>query len=218
MLQKFLQIFYIILFSLNLISCSSSREFSEYDNVEGILIEDGIASWYGIEFHGKSTANGETYNKNDFTAAHRTLPFGSIVRVTNLDNGKYVIVRINDRGPFAKNRIIDLSQKAAQKIEMISNGSAKVELQLLNKSPNSKMPNDIKVPHFSVQVGSFKNKNDAIKVSSEIENSRVEEAIVNGEKYFRIYVGLFTDKDEATNLRDELKIKGIEGFVKQVEN
>ncbi|MBK7103768.1 MAG: septal ring lytic transglycosylase RlpA family protein [Ignavibacteriae bacterium] len=210
--------FLIIIISLYIISCSSSKEFSEFRDVEGILIEDGIASWYGKEFHGKSTANGETYDKNDFTAAHRTLPFGSIVRVTNSENNKSVIVRINDRGPFAKNRIIDLSQKAAQKIEMISSGSAKVELRLLSKSSNSKMPNDLKVPNYSVQVGSFKNKNEALKVSSEIENSRVEEAFVNGEKYFRIYVGLFTNKDEASKLKDELMNNGIDGFVKQIEN
>lgn len=80
------------------------------------------------------------------------------------------------------------------------------------------MPNDLKVPNYSVQVGSFKNKNEALKVSSEIENSRVEEAFVNGEKYFRIYVGLFTNKDEASKLKDELMNNGIDGFVKQIEN
>ncbi|MFZ1288866.1 MAG: septal ring lytic transglycosylase RlpA family protein [Melioribacteraceae bacterium] len=215
---KIFRILALIILSFYFIACSSSREFSEYENLEGLLIESGIASWYGKEFHGKSTANGETYNKSELTAAHRTLPFGSIVRVTNIENNKSVIVRINDRGPFAKDRIIDLSQKAAQKIEMISSGSAKVELRLLSKSINSKMPNDIKVPHYSVQVGSFKNKNDALKVSSEINNSRVEEVILNGEKYYRIYVGLFTEKDEASKLKDELMNNGIDGFVKQVEN
>jgi len=217
-MQNLKKIIILIVFSLYLISCSSSKEFSEYENVEGVLIEDGIASWYGSDFHGKSTASGETYNKNEMTAAHRTLPFNSIVRVINKENNKSVIVRINDRGPYMKDRIIDLSQKAAQNIDMISAGSAQVELRLLSKTTSPNMPRDIKVPHYSVQVGSFKNKNDAINVSSGIIDSRVVGVMVNGEKYYRIYVGLFTDKNEAAELMNELKSKGIDGFVKQIEN
>ncbi|MBO6783539.1 MAG: septal ring lytic transglycosylase RlpA family protein, partial [Alphaproteobacteria bacterium] len=76
--------------------------------------ETGIASWYGPNFHGKKTANGETYNQNDLTAAHRTLPMPSAVRVTNLENGRSLVVRINDRGPFARGRIIDMSRRGAQ--------------------------------------------------------------------------------------------------------
>ncbi len=92
---------------------------------------EGIASWYGKDFHGKETASGETYNMYDLTAAHRTLAFGSRVRVTNLDNGKDVVVRINDRGPFTKGRIIDLSFEAARRLDMISEGTARVELRVL---------------------------------------------------------------------------------------
>ncbi len=92
----------------------------------------GIASWYGPKFHRKRTANGERFNKYDMTAAHPTLPMPSIVRVTNLENGKSVKVRINDRGPFARNRIIDLSKKAAQKLDMIGQGTARVRVQYLD--------------------------------------------------------------------------------------
>lgn len=92
---------------------------------------EGIASWYGKDFHGKETASGETYNMYDLTAAHRTLAFGSRVRVTNLDNGKDVVVRINDRGPFTKGRIIDLSFEAARRLDMLSEGTARVELRVL---------------------------------------------------------------------------------------
>ena len=92
---------------------------------------EGIASWYGKDFHGKETASGETYNMYDLTAAHRTLAFGSRLKVTNLDNGKDVVVRVNDRGPFTKGRIIDLSFEAARRLDMISEGTARVELTVL---------------------------------------------------------------------------------------
>lgn len=91
----------------------------------------GVASYYGPGFHGKKTANGERFNMNALTAAHRTLPFGTRVRVTNLDNGRSVVVRINDRGPFAKGRIIDLSKVAAKRIGMIQSGTARVRLEVL---------------------------------------------------------------------------------------
>ena len=93
--------------------------------------ETGIASWYGPNFHGKKTANGEKYDMNALTAAHRTLPLPSIVRVTNLENGRSIIVRVNDRGPFAKGRIIDLSRKAADSLDMISKGTARVRVRIL---------------------------------------------------------------------------------------
>lgn len=93
----------------------------------------GMASWYGDYYHGKKTANGETYNMHDLTAAHNTLPLPSIARVTNLSNGKVIIVRVNDRGPFAKNRIIDLSKKSAQTLGFTRKGLTKVEVKLLTK-------------------------------------------------------------------------------------
>ena len=94
-------------------------------------VETGVASWYGPGFHGKSTANGEQYNQADRTAAHRTLQMPSIVRVTNLDNGLSTVVRINDRGPFARSRVIDLSRTAAQEIDIVRNGTGRVRLEQL---------------------------------------------------------------------------------------
>ena len=93
--------------------------------------ETGIASWYGPGFHGKKTANGERFDKHELTAAHRTLQMPSFVRVTNLDNGRSLVVRINDRGPFKKGRIIDLSQKAAELLDFKQHGTAKVRVDLL---------------------------------------------------------------------------------------
>ncbi|MFC1659537.1 septal ring lytic transglycosylase RlpA family protein [Pseudomonadota bacterium] len=94
--------------------------------------ETGVASWYGEKFYGKKTANGEIYNMHDLTAAHRTLPLPSIVRVTNLNNGKSIKVRVNDRGPFAKDRIIDVSKETAQKLGFIGYGTAKVKVEYLH--------------------------------------------------------------------------------------
>ncbi|MDD2896848.1 MAG: septal ring lytic transglycosylase RlpA family protein [Aliarcobacter sp.] len=92
---------------------------------------DGIASWYGPDFHSKKTSNGEIYDMYDMTAAHKTLPMNTVVRVDNLENGRSVIVRINDRGPFVRGRIIDLSNKAAREIEMVGKGTAKVNITVL---------------------------------------------------------------------------------------
>ena len=103
------------------------REQPDYD-------ETGIASWYGPTFYGKSTANGETYDGNALTAAHRTLPMPVNVRVTNLDNGKSIIVRVNDRGPYARGRIIDLSRRAAELLDVVQTGTAKVRVTYLSRA------------------------------------------------------------------------------------
>jgi len=97
------------------------------------ITETGKASYYGNDFNGKKTANGQTFNKNSLTAAHKTLPFGTVVKVTNLSNGKTVTVTINDRGPYAKGRIIDLSEKAAASIDMVNQGVAQVQLKYKRK-------------------------------------------------------------------------------------
>jgi rare lipoprotein A len=102
-------------------------------NTEGCLIDSGIASWYGANFHGEPTANGETYDMESLTAAHKTLPFNTIVRVVNKDNGRTVTVRINNRGPFVSGRVIDLSRKAAREIDILSAGLAEVDLYLIEE-------------------------------------------------------------------------------------
>lgn len=101
------------------------------DKVQALKTITGSASWYGGKFHGRTTANGERYNMNEMTAAHKTLPFGTKVRVTNQRNGQVVTVRINDRGPYAGNRVIDLSRGAAQAVGMIRQGVAPVKIEVL---------------------------------------------------------------------------------------
>lgn len=95
--------------------------------------EEGMASWYGADFHGNSTANGEIYDMHDLTAAHRTLPMPSLVRVTNLENGRSLVVRINDRGPFAQNRIIDMSRRGAELLGFINQGTTRVRVEILRE-------------------------------------------------------------------------------------
>jgi len=102
-----------------------------YPDVDLEYRETGIASWYGPGFHGRRTANGEIYDQDGLTAAHRTLPMPSMVRVTNLENGRSIVVRINDRGPFKHGRIIDLSRRGAQLLSFLKKGTAKVEVQIL---------------------------------------------------------------------------------------
>lgn len=104
--------------------------------IKNCFIESGISSWYGHDYPARCTASGETYNEEKYTAAHKTLPFNTIVRVVNLDNGKSVTVRINDRGPFVEGRIIDLSKKAADDMDILAVGLADVEIYLVKESDN----------------------------------------------------------------------------------
>lgn len=95
--------------------------------------QDGVSSWYGPNFHGKMTAGGEIFNTEDFTAAHRSLPFNSVIKVTSLDSGHSVFVRVTDRGPFAKDRILDLSNAAAKKLDMLKTGTARIHIDLIRE-------------------------------------------------------------------------------------
>lgn len=110
-------------------SCSTYR----LGEADPVYAAEGFASWYGPGFHGRTTANGERYNQYAMTAAHKSLPFGTKVRVINLENDKEVIVRINDRGPYVQGRIIDLSRKAAKQLTMLGKGTAKVRVETLTK-------------------------------------------------------------------------------------
>jgi peptidoglycan lytic transglycosylase len=120
--------------------------------------QDGLASWYGGKFHGRLTSSGEVFNTNELTAAHRTLPFGTVVKVTNLDNGKSVLVKINDRGPFVGGRIIDLSRAAAVQLGMIDSGVAHVSLHIVEFVS----PSDL----YAIQVGAFGLEQNAEKTAS----------------------------------------------------
>lgn len=181
-------------------------------------IETGVASWYGPNFHGKLTANGEVYDMDGMTAAHRTLPFDTEVVVENLDNGLTTKVRINDRGPFAKDRIIDLSRAAATELDMMGPGTARVRLYLVKGDLENSRVTDLKVANYTVQLGSFSDITLANSKSSEIDGSRVEKIAVNGTDVFRVYYGLFQNPEEAKQAMETLKEAGHDCFVKQIEN
>lgn len=112
------------------------------DELQGCLIQTGIASWYGEDYHGSQTASGEIYDMESLTAAHKRLPFNTVVGVKNLDNGENVIVRINNRGPFIEGRVIDLSRKAAREIGVLTTGLADVELYLI-EAGDAELPEDL---------------------------------------------------------------------------
>jgi rare lipoprotein A len=178
-------------------------------------IETGVASWYGPDFHGRQTANGEKYDMNGLTAAHRTLPFDTQVLVENLDNGKTVRVRINDRGPFAKDRIIDLSKGAAEKVDMIGPGTARVRIYLMN---GDTFGGDIKRAKYTVQLGSYESRELAEQKAAEIRSSYVQEINVSGKKVYRIYFGDFDDPKIALEALNRLEGLGHDGFVKQIDH
>lgn len=128
----------IIITAILFTSCSSAVRFSsgssgkyEDNNAEVVTVMYGKATYYGPEFEGRSTSNGDTFSNKEYTAAHKSLPFGSLVKVTNLSNNKSVIVRINDRGPYAAGRVIDLTRKAAEELDMIKTGVVDVKIELL---------------------------------------------------------------------------------------
>ena len=137
------------------------------------------ASYYAEKYHGRKTANGEVFNMYAMTCAHKTLPFGTMLRVTNLSNGKSVDVRVNDRGPFVKGREIDLSKSAAQKLGMIKTGTARVRIEILSKNDTvgqiakTSSVTDKKT-YWDVQVGSFSSRDNANKVAQKLLKSGFE--------------------------------------------
>lgn len=158
-----------------LLILAASPLFAQDDGTTTIS-EEGMASWYGAEFHGRQTANGEVYDSSLLTAAHRTLPFGTIATVTDLDSGRSVQVRINDRGPFVAGRSIDLSKAAAEQLGLISNGVARVRIDAvlpkqgpetpvsLTSAPPAKADPGLRATLHTVQVASFANQSNAQKL------------------------------------------------------
>ena len=168
----------------------------------GEYVEQGIASWYGVPFDGHRTSNGEIYDMHQFTAAHRTLPFGAIVRVTNLRNGKQTEVRINDRGPFVADRVIDLSLSAAQAIDMVGPGTAPVRLEMIAGSSPL-------VGFFGVQVGAFQLEENAERLRARLAMSYSPVSIAlydspNG-LFYRVRVGRLPSEAAARDLASELQ-------------
>jgi rare lipoprotein A len=185
----------------------------------GEMLQAGIASWYGPKFHGRTTANGETYNMEDFTAAHKTLPFNTIVRVTNQSNNRSVDVRINDRGPYVGDRVIDLSRRAADEINMIGPGTADVTIHLLQTGDRPiTNSNRSSRETFTVQLASFDTEVSARERANQIPGADVVKVNIAGREVYRVYYGSYEDRNEADQKMRDLRRQGINGFVKQKEN
>jgi rare lipoprotein A len=183
----------------------------------GAVYEEGKASWYGAPFHGRQASNGETYDMYKFTAAHRTLPFNTMVRVTNMTNGKSTTVRITDRGPFVDNRIIDLSYAAAKQIESIGPGVVSVQLEVLSSID----PND---GTFTIQVGAFHDRANAEKLQERLRGAYPSVAIQSfdspkGESFYRVHVGKISGEDAAKKMSAELHTReGVKPLIFRVDN
>jgi rare lipoprotein A len=172
--------------------------------------EIGLASWYGHPYHGRASASGEIYDMEQMTAAHRTLRFGTWVRVHDLDNEKTVDVRINDRGPFIDGRIIDLSHAAARAIDMIGPGVARVRLEILIQpaAPVSKAVVEGGPARFAVQVGAFRDRANAERLRSEMEAKYGTARLVEragGPAPWRVLVGLESTEEGAGALAQRIR-------------
>lgn len=184
--------------------------------------QKGKASWYGKKFHGKKTSSGETYNMHAMTAAHKTLPLGTYVRVHNLNNGKSIEVRVNDRGPFVRGRIIDLSYAAATKLNIVGPGTAPVEIVALGKAQTSDggkasgyVPVDYYSGNFTFQVGAFSQKENAVRLKQKLEKKYMNVHIVpyeDGKRVmYRVRVGRASSLKQAEEYEKILIQQGFKG-------
>ena len=188
-------------------ACTSSyRHIDRSPDYPVGFIERGEASWYGPGFHGNKTANGERYDMHKFTAAHRTLPLGSVAVVRSLASGRQVTVRINDRGPFAKGRILDLSLAGAKAIGIVGNGTDQVELRVIDYNPR---PEGMGV--LRIQVGAFAELHNAqallAQVRQDLPDGRIVEVDLPEGRRYRVQVGRFVNESEARSAAARLDQK-----------
>lgn len=194
----------LFLLQLLAVACSNNRKTTAPTSL-GVPFERGIASWYGPKFHGRRTASGERYDMNDLTAAHPSLPFGTKIGVRNTRTGREVVVKVNDRGPFSKNRIIDLSYAAAREVGVVGPGTAAVELYLV---PAAGAP-----PLYTVQVGAFSEPERAVALQREVVRLYPEAVVDSDGTWNRVQIGAFDRRESAESLRRELAVIGLSSVV-----
>ena len=185
------------------------------------FVERGIASWYGNKFHGKKTSNGEIYDMYAMTAAHKTLPLGVEVRVTNRRNGRSAVVRVNDRGPFVAGRIIDLSFAAAKQLDIVEQGTAPVEIVALGYPHQQggkvsySAPVDYDAGSFAIQVGAFAEAANAERLASRLRGrfgrAEVHRGQSRGQAFFRVRVGDYRSLQAAEDAKSRLRTEGYPG-------
>ncbi len=174
-----------------------------------IYRETGTASWYGKDFHGRKTANGETFDMYDVSGAHRTLPLGTFIRVTNLDNYKGIKVRVNDRGPYARNRVLDLSYGAARELGFVAQGTARIKLETIEPIRDA--------AQYTIQAASFVEEENA-RMLRERLSKRFEQVYIipfesNIGKFFRVRVGAYPNEEKAERIASKLTLEGLEPIV-----
>ncbi len=172
--------------------------------------EKGVASWYGPGFHGRTTSSGEVYDMHGMTAAHRTMPFGTRIRVKNRENGRVVNVKVNDRGPFIKGRTLDLSLGAAKVLGMVESGVVPVEIRVIGRSPGRSGRRAAGRPEaYTVQVGAFVRQENAYLLKRTLEKRyrpvSIVTARVMGRDYYRVRVGRLGSEREASRLAARLE-------------
>jgi len=178
----------------------------------------GIASWYGTKFHGKLTSTREPYNMFAMTAASPILALPCFVRVTNLENHRHVIVKVNDRGPFKRNRILDLSYAAAEKLGFANHGTALVDVRAItpdNPNPSIPMTNISNHPKLFLQVGAFHNQQNALKLQNKVESLthelvQIKKRLVNNKMLYRVQIGPLENVAQSDKIYKLLKQKGFE--------
>jgi rare lipoprotein A len=202
------------LFGLLVSSCTLKRAEIRYEyRSDTGTAQYGIASWYGKKFHGNPTASGEIYDMYQLTAAHRTLSLGTYVMVTNLENKRSVEVKINDRGPFVKGRIIDLSYAAARSIDMVEKGTARVKVVVLKRKTHIVTGGAMGSGRgFTVQLGAFSDKGNAVNLSKalgrEIRNVYISVFETSETRYYRVRVGRFPTREMAYDMAAKLANMG----------
>jgi len=179
-------------------------------------VERGVASWYGPTFHGVNTSMGEPYDMYGMTAAHKTLPLPAYARVTNLKNGKSVVVRINDRGPFVANRIIDLSYTAAAKLDMLRDGTTLVEVRALSPAKPDTLTRsaELPAPELYMQAGAFTDKDNAERLLARLQtagitNAAVASPLATKSHLYRVRVGPIASVAQFDELAGRLAALGI---------
>jgi len=183
-------------------------------------VERGIASWYGGEFNGRSTSSGETYDMHLMTAAHTRLPIPCYAQVTNLENGRTAVVRVNDRGPFKKNRLIDLSYAAAKELGILGKGTGLVEVTtVISKgAPQPAPPAEPAKGDIYIQVGAFGNPENASQVKDRLASSlqqpvRIAQSVQNGQTLFRVQVGPLHDVDKTDSVAARITSLGMGTYI-----
>jgi len=200
--------FVFMLFAVVMIFFSSCSR-NQYKTTPAVIT--GQASWYGPNFHGKTTSSQEVFDMYDMTAAHKSLPFGTYVMVTNLDNGRSVKVRINDRGPFIRGRVIDLSYAAAKVLGMVGTGVVPVRIEIL-----SDISVDADGQRFAVQVGAFVVKENAEALKSRLDkkynNVYISQFKTPNRVYYRVRLS-FDSRSDALKTAKSLQKQGLEVFI-----